>query len=119
MRDSAYRLLIVDADADIRGVIADLIDGHGFALRDAASIDEAARALREILFDVVLCHLELLRSHDGLLVQRVRELRPSPRIVAMSADGARAARHEADAKHAKPFTRGELVAALRPSAPAR
>jgi DNA-binding NtrC family response regulator len=107
-------VLVADRDTDIRNVVEDLLLDYDFEVRQAANLDEAVRELRDGAIDVMLCHLELLRSGDGRLGRRAQELQPALRVVAMSAAGAQAESDEADANLAKPFTRSQLMAALRP-----
>lgn len=109
------RVLVVDADPDLREVIADLLIDPGLTVVEARDADEALQALQGDAVDVLLCHLPILRSAGGRLCRRVHALRPPPRIVAMSAIGCRAASDEADANLAKPFTRSQLLAAVRRS----
>ena len=115
MTPKPWRVLVADGDADVRHVVEDLLIGQGFEVRQAANADEAVLELRDGAFDVLLCHRELLRSGDGRVGLSAQELQPALRVVAMSAAGAQAGRDEADANLAKPFTRMQLVAALRPS----
>ncbi|MAG33519.1 MAG: hypothetical protein CL908_21795 [Deltaproteobacteria bacterium] len=108
-------VLVVDSDAEVRNVIDDLLFDQGFEVRLGATVEEALQELRGSRFDVLLCHLPLLRTEDEGFCHRLRELRPKSRVVAMSASGAQARGDEADASISKPFTRSQLVAALRPS----
>ena len=110
-----WRTLVADRDEDVRNVVEDLLLDHGCEVRQAVNADEAVLELRGEAFDVLLCHLELLRSGGGRLGRRARELQPALRVVAMSAAGAQADRGEADANLAKPFTGQQLLEALRPS----
>lgn len=109
-------MLVVDADADVRNVVEDLLAGQGFEVHQAANPDEALLTLRLQACDVLLAPLPMLRARGGCLSRRARELRPAPWVVAMSAAGMRARRYEADATLAKPFMRTQLLAALRPPA---
>ncbi len=72
------KVLVVDEDADVRSVVEDLIFDQGFEVRQAPSADAAVLELRKGTFDVVLCHLRLLRSERVHLSQRLRELEPPP-----------------------------------------
>ena len=114
MTPKPWRVLVADRDADVRHVVEDLLIGQGFEVRQAANADEAVLELRDGAFDVLLCHAELLQSGDGRISRRVQELRPTLRVVAMSAGGAQVRGDDADSNLAKPFRRRELVAALRP-----
>ncbi len=111
----ARRILVAEADAEVRSVIEDLLIDHGFEIHLAGNADDSALALRRDAFEVLLCHLPLLRAREGRLCQLVRELQPACRIVAMSASGAKARADEADTNLPKPFTRSQLLAAFAPA----
>ena len=110
-------VLVVDDDEDIRDVVEDLLSDRGFEIRQASSLDEARRELSARDFDTLLCRIEFLRSADPEFLPGppAGATRPRIRVVAMSAGDAYALRDEADANLAKPFTRRELLAALRPA----
>ncbi len=115
MTPQSCRVLVADRDADVRSVVEDLLFDQGFEVRQAANTDEAVLELRDGAVDILLCHLELLRSADGRLGRHAQELQPALRVVAMSATHTQAGSDEADANLAKPFTRSQLLAALQPS----
>lgn len=108
------QLLVVDADRDLREMVADLLLDQGFAVLEAETADAAMRVMQDQHLDLLLCHLPILRSDAGRLTRCARTLLPRARIVAMSAIGRAAAGHEADANLAKPFTRAQLLAILSP-----
>ena len=107
------RVLVVDADRDLREMIADLLLDAKVEVLEAGSADEALLLLRGEPVDVLLCHLPILRARGGRLRRRLSSLPAPPRVVAMSASGVRATGEEVDASLAKPFTRSQLLAALR------
>lgn len=109
-----WRVLVVEGDADVRDVVEDLLIDEGFEIREVANENDALVELNKNTFDVVLCHLVLLRSARNRLSRRVHELQPTPRVVAMSASGAQARSDEANANLPKPFTRSQLLEAIRP-----
>lgn len=108
------KVLVVDGDVDVRSVVEDLLADYGFEVRHAGSPEQAVLEMRREVFDILLCHLEMLYAADGRLTQEVRAREPKPRVVAMSAAGHQAASDEVDANLAKPFTRMQLLATLRP-----
>lgn len=111
------RVLVVDADAEVRNVVEDLLTDRGFEVQQAADAEGALVKIGKDAFDVLLCHLTALRSDRGHLSQRLRELDPAPRVIAMSASGLRARSDEASANLPKPFTRAQLLEAIRPPPP--
>lgn len=106
------RVLVVDADRDLREMVADLLFDAKVEVLHAESVDAALRLLRGDPVDVLLCHLPLLRAGGGRLRRAAVALPAPPRLVAMSASGVRAPQGEVDANVAKPFTRSQLLAAL-------
>lgn len=113
MASRRLRVLVVDGDAEIRDVVHDLLLDEDFDVEQASNVDDALLTLRRAGFSVLLCHLPLLRSRNGLLGRSARDLRPDMRIVAMTASGGRAGGDEANANLAKPFGRAQLLKALR------
>jgi DNA-binding response OmpR family regulator len=105
------QMLVVDADRDIREMVADLLADQGIVVLEAEAADDAMRVMQDQHLDLLLCHLPILRA-DGQITRCARALLPPARVVAMSAIGGIAAGHEADASLAKPFTRAQLLAAL-------
>lgn len=114
MTAGAWRVLVIDSDSEIRDVVEDLLFDRGFEVSQAADMNEAVLTLRDRTFDVLLCHLTLLRATGDPLSGVLRKLEPAPRIVAMSASGAHARDDEANASLSKPFTRSQLEKSLRP-----
>jgi len=108
------KVLVVDGDVDVRSVVEDLLTDHGFEVRHAGSPEQAVLEMQREVFDILLCHLEMLEAGGGRLSQELQAREPKPRVVAMSASGYQAVSDEVDANLAKPFTRLELLATLRP-----
>jgi len=66
-------ILIIDDDADVRGMIAEYLAGHGYAIDQAANGEEMRQALARRVPDVVLLDLRL-GAEDGLsLARHLRE----------------------------------------------
>ena len=114
MTPRAWRILVIEGDAEIRGMVEDLLFDEGFEVCKAKDADSALLELIENSFDVLLCNLSLLRLEDGRLSRHVHKLKPTPRVVAMSASGAQARSDEANGNLPKPFTRAQLLEAIRP-----
>ena len=78
-KPSAASVLVVDADIVSRHVIADYLRECGYAVVEAATIDEAFVALKEptLSIDVILCDVSALGSKLGFeLASWVRTNRP-------------------------------------------
>ena len=106
-------VLVVDGDSEIRDVVEDLLFEQGFLVHQAADGDQAVREIRENTFDILLCHLSLLDTVREQLSRCAPALETPPRVVAMSASGAHAESDRASANLSKPFTRRQLLRALR------
>lgn len=79
-------MLLVDDDADIRGMLAFTLDDHGFTVREAKDGAEAIAALEERAPDVMVLDL-MMPDVDGfgvLEAMRERGLAPHTRVVILS-----------------------------------
>jgi two-component system KDP operon response regulator KdpE len=112
-----FRVLVVEDDADIRMVLATLLESAGYRVELAAT---AARALIEARAnrpDAVLVDLGLPDRDGQQLIGDIRGFATVP-IIVLSARGAEqekiaALDHGADDYVTKPFNAGELLARLR------
>ena len=80
-------LLVVDDDSAMRELLASLFEDRGYAVEQAASVDEALEQCREREFDAVLSDIKMPGASGIDLVGRVRELRPATPVVLMTAFG--------------------------------
>lgn len=112
------RILIVDDDADLRGVLAALLKGEGYGIVEAANGAEALRTLREnpasydiILFDLLMPVMDGWAFREEQLQDPALESIPA---IAMSARGrhAEARSLQVDAYLEKPFALSLLVEAV-------
>jgi two-component system response regulator GlrR len=65
------RILLVDDNDDIRAVFQEGLEGHGFEVVSAASVNEALRLISAEKLDVLLSDLHMLDAGDGFTVVRV------------------------------------------------
>jgi diguanylate cyclase (GGDEF)-like protein len=80
----AARVLVVDDEADVRNVIARILEEHGHAVACAETLDDATARLAIGGIDVVLCDLRL-GAADGLdLVRSIAGLAGGPATVAVT-----------------------------------
>jgi DNA-binding NtrC family response regulator len=78
------RILVVDDDPDIRGVIDEFLTPDGYHLRMASSAREAFQILEREAIDLVLTDL-VMPDHDGIaMIQDIRSRFPGVKTVAMS-----------------------------------
>jgi DNA-binding response OmpR family regulator len=113
------RLLVVDDDVHIRRLIKVFLRDAQYELAEAATGQEALLLARRQAFDVVLVDLILPNYGGSRLCQKLKSdsARP-PRVIIVSGDDSQrsrdvAAEVKADGFLAKPFTREELIAAVR------
>ena len=106
------RLLLVEDDEEILGLLADFLQGEGFEVAGVENVREAVRKLRSD-FDVVLTDLRLPGSDGQDVVSAVKARWPHTQVVVMT--GLQDARVAADALNAgadrylfKPFGTPEL-----------
>ena len=69
---SPKRILLVDSSAFSRGMIRSGLDMAGYAVSEAASVEEAVRRLEEQMFDVVVASLDLPCEGAGSLLATMR-----------------------------------------------
>jgi two-component system KDP operon response regulator KdpE len=111
------RVLVVEDDASLRGLLRASLAAEGFEVRTAAAVSEATALLKHDPPDLVVLDLGLPVGDGAELVREVRRTSAVPIVVA-------SARHEQAGKIAlldagaddylvKPFGIGELLARIR------
>ncbi|MEZ5595922.1 MAG: response regulator [Pseudomonadales bacterium] len=110
-------VLVIDDDADIRGLVGDYLADHDYRVLPARDTQVARRLLAVEDVDVILLDL-MLPGEDGLAFCRwLRETRHTPVIMltALASEGDRVAGLElgADDYLTKPFSTRELLARIR------
>jgi CheY-like chemotaxis protein len=103
-------ILIVEAEDEVREVIAELVESLGWRVVQAASDAEASALLDTSVWTALLAHASSVQG--GGLLRRARALQPRVRIVLMTAGSALPMPPEADALLHKPFSSAQLEAAL-------
>lgn len=113
--DRAERILVVDDEKVIRTVIADALEGKGYAVQTAANAEQALRQFEESFFDLALVDLKMPGALDGLqLLERVHARWPATTVIVLTGyatlDSAiTALRHGAYDYLAKPATMAQIV----------
>jgi CheY-like chemotaxis protein len=112
------KVLVVDDDAEIRDGVRQLLENRGHSVVEAADGEAGIRQLADPEIDVVLIDL-LMPTKEGLeTIREIRSAHPNKKIVAMSGYGSKdlylptAVRFGAEVFLTKPFTPGELLAAM-------
>jgi DNA-binding response OmpR family regulator len=108
------RVLVVDDDADIRGLVRELLDRRGFAVSEARDGQEALRRFFEERPDLVVLDVAMPGLDGWATLERIRELSDVPVVMltakATELEKTRGLRAGADDYVTKPFGRQELLA---------
>ena len=111
---SDRRILVVDDDADIRGLVRELLDRRGFAVSEARDGQEALRRFFEERPDLVVLDVSMPGLDGWATLERIRELSDVPVVMltakATELEKTRGLRAGADDYVTKPFGRQELLA---------
>lgn len=114
-----FHILLVDSDVQVRDKIQQSL-GSGYSLRVAASLEEAQRALAEVLPDIVICEIALPQASGLDLCRYVRHSPslchlPIMLLTTLSTLQDKVAGFEAGADDyvVKPFDARHLLARLR------
>jgi DNA-binding response OmpR family regulator len=111
---SDRRILVVDDDPDIRGLLRELLDRRGFSVLEAGNGQEALQVFFDERPDLVLLDVQMPVLDGWKTLERIRELSDVP-VVMVTAKGTelektRGLRAGADDYVTKPFGRQELLA---------
>src|SRR4051794_14653926 len=121
------RILVVDDDADIRGLVKELLERSGALVREASDGKEALRMLYDALPELIVLDIAMPEMDGWQTLERIREMTDVPVLMLTAHDGeleaVRGLKSGADDYVRKPFGRQELLARvgalLRRSASAR
>ncbi|HYL16544.1 MAG TPA: response regulator [Terriglobales bacterium] len=112
------RLLFVDDEDGIRATFPLILQGHGFDVKSAASVQEALHKIQSQTFDILLSDLNIVEPRDGYAVVRAMR-QANPRCIAIILTGypdldsaVEGIRHEIDDYFVKPADIDSLVAAM-------
>lgn len=82
------RILVIDDDANIRGILAEMLTTAGYEVVEASNGKEGVRLYRDAPFDLVVTDL-LMPEKDGLeVVMELRKDFPQVKIITLSGGGA-------------------------------
>ena len=110
------RILVVDDDGDIRGLVRELLERRGFAVAEAADGKQALQEFYAGRPDLVLLDVNMPGMDGWTTLERLRELSDVP-VVMLTArseelEKTRGLRAGADDYVTKPFGRQELIARI-------
>src|SRR5919197_983059 len=112
---NAARVLVIDDDADIRGLVAELLGRAGMTVEQAADGRAGLRALHQAPPDVVVLDVSMPDLDGWQTLERIRDLSDVP-VLMLTGRGAeleRGLQAGADDYVVKPFGRQELVARVQ------
>ncbi|HYZ19728.1 MAG TPA: response regulator transcription factor [Gaiellaceae bacterium] len=108
------RILVVDDDADIRGLVRELLERRGFAVAEAMDGRQALQQLYDDRPDLVVLDVGMPGMDGWTTLERIRELSNVPVVMLTARAGelekTRGLRAGADDYVTKPFGRQELLA---------
>lgn len=116
--DNRIRVLVVDDDSEMRGLLVRELHGEGYDVSDAADGSGAVLACRSRSFDVILMDNNMPGQGGLDVLPGLRRMCPHTPIIMMTAFGDVPAHAEAAEKGAadfliKPFRIDELTSAIK------
>jgi DNA-binding response OmpR family regulator len=114
---SASRILVVDDDDDIRGLVRQLLERAGHQVREASDGKKALRELFKAPADLVILDIAMPELDGWATLERIRDMSDVP-VLMLTAHHAelervRGLQGGADDYVSKPFGRQELVARVQ------
>jgi len=87
MTSEAGKILVVDDDADMRGLLSDVLESEGYRVGTAESGEKALQALAEEQFDLVLTDLRMRGMQGIALLSEIKHRYPDTGVILMTAFG--------------------------------
>ena len=81
------KILIIDDEQQLRGLLARIISLEGYDVTEAADCASGLKALRRCDPDVVLCDVKLPDGNGVDMVARIKEAAPSAEVILLTAYG--------------------------------
>jgi CheY-like chemotaxis protein/anti-sigma regulatory factor (Ser/Thr protein kinase) len=103
----ATRILAVDDDEHIRMLLGDALSRRGYEVELAPDGVEAARALRDSEFDIVITDIQMPRMTGHRLAELAGEIRPGIGLIIMTA-------HPSEASILETFSHGAAAYLVKP-----
>jgi len=118
MRDQGYRILVVDDDPEMCGLLSDVLSGEGFSVLTMGESLEASRVLRKEEFDVIITDLKM-KGLKGLdLLEEAKKAASLTPVIIITAFGTiesaiKAMKMGAYDYITKPFQMDEMVLTVK------
>jgi DNA-binding NtrC family response regulator len=109
---AGVRILVVDDEADIKDLLGELLESHGYEVVTAASAEEALLAIEKSSFDVVISDLRMTGFSGATLAKRIAQDWPAlaDRVILLTGD---ASGLDGDVPYLqKPFNVDEMLDAI-------
>ena len=113
------RILVIEDEAAIRDVITLMLEKDGCQVKTAQNGKEAMRMFSTANYDIIITDMAMPEKNGVDTIIELRQLTPPVGIIAMSGVGSSdkllrlATAFDADMALKKPFTRDELVSAIK------
>jgi len=111
------RILVVDDDADIRGLVKELLERSGALVREAGNGKEALRMLYDARPELIILDISMPEMDGWQTLERIREMTDVPVVMLTAREGeleaVRGLKAGADDYIRKPFGRQELLARIQ------
>ena len=113
------RILVIEDEEPIREVITLMLEKDGCQVKTAQNGKEAMRMFSTANFDIIITDMAMPEKNGVDTIIELRQLTPPVGIIAMSGVGSSdkllrlATAFDADMALKKPFTRDELVSAIK------
>ena len=118
MKDEGYRVLVVDDDQEMCGLLSDVLKGEGFSAITTHDSLEASKILKKEEFDIIITDLKM-KGLKGLdLLEETRRVSPLTPVIIITAFGTIESATQAMKMGAydyitKPFQMDELILTVR------
>ncbi|MBI1976508.1 MAG: response regulator [Candidatus Omnitrophica bacterium] len=80
------KILIVDDDNELRGMMAGIIEAWGYEIKEADRGSEALARLKENLPDLVLLDMQLPDAKETEMLEKIRGLYPALKVAMVTAN---------------------------------
>ena len=87
MNTETGKILVVDDDADMRGLLSDVLESDGYRVGTAESGEKALQALAEEQYDLVLTDLRMKGMLGTALLSEIKHRYPDTGVILMTAFG--------------------------------
>jgi DNA-binding NtrC family response regulator len=118
MRDQGYRILVVDDDPEMCGLLSDVLSGEGFSVLTMGESLEASKILKKEEFDVIITDLKMKGLKGFDLLEEAKKVAPLTPVIIVTAFGTiesaiKAMKMGAYDYITKPFQMDEMVLTVK------